>query len=70
MVEHVWDINRILPEQSTFGRFLTAIVGYNGNPSLVEVVAYSVYLVLALGSYCRPIKVSKGNEAQLRQPVA
>ncbi len=70
VVEHVWDINHILPEKSTFGRFLTAIVGYNGNPSLVEVVAYSVYLVLVLGSYFRPIKVSKESEAQLRQPVA
>lgn len=59
VVEHVWDINYILPEKSTFGRFLTAIVGYNGNPSLIEVIAYPLYLALALGSYFRPIKVSK-----------
>ena len=59
MVEHVWDINYILPEKSTFGRFLTAIVGYNANPSLIEVIAYPLYLALALGSYFRPIKVSK-----------
>ncbi len=70
VIEHVWDINHILPEKSTFGLFLKAILGYNGNPSLVEVIAYSVYLVLALGSYFRPIKVSKESEAQLRQPVA
>ncbi len=55
VVEHVWDINHILPEKSTFGRFLTAIVGYNGNPSLVEVVTYFVYLALVLGSYFRPV---------------
>lgn len=54
VVEHVWDINHILPEKSTFGRFLTAIVGYNGNPSLVEVVVYPVYLVLAMVFYFRP----------------
>ncbi len=59
IIEQVWDINHILPEKSTFGRFLTAIVGYNGNPSLVEVVAYSVYLALALGSYFRPFAVEK-----------
>ncbi|MBI4187028.1 MAG: FTR1 family protein [Chloroflexi bacterium] len=62
VVEHVWDINNILPEKSTFGRFLTAIVGYNGNPSLVEVAAYSVYLVLALWGYFRPITAVKENK--------
>ena len=51
VVEHVWDINHILPEKSTFGRFLAAIFGYNANPSLVEVVAYFAYLTLALGAY-------------------
>jgi high-affinity iron transporter len=54
VIEHVWNINHILPEKSTFGRFLTAIIGYNGNPSLVEVVTCFVYLALALGFYFRP----------------
>jgi len=67
VVEHVWDINHILPEKSTFGQFLTAIVGYNANPSLIEVIAYPLYLALALGSYFRPIKVSKKSETQLSQ---
>ncbi|MCJ7807795.1 MAG: FTR1 family protein [Dehalococcoidia bacterium] len=51
IIDHVWDINHIIPEQSTFGRFLTAIFGYNGNPSLVEVVAYFSYVIVALGGY-------------------
>lgn len=59
LVEHVWDINHILSEKSTFGLFLKAILGYNANPSLIEVIAYPLYLALALGSYFRPIKVSK-----------
>lgn len=54
VIEHVWDTNDILPEKSTLGRFLTALIGYNGNPSLVEVTAYFVYLVLTLGLYFRP----------------
>lgn len=53
VIEHVWDINHIIPEKSTFGQFLTAIIGYNGNPSLVEVVTYGVYLILALVLYFR-----------------
>ncbi len=59
LVEHVWDINHILQEKSTFGRFLTALFGYNANPSLVEVVAYFSYLGFALTAYLRPSKVSK-----------
>ena len=59
VVEHVWDINHILPEKSTFGLFLEATLGYNGNPALVEVVAYLVYLTLVMGSYFHPITVSK-----------
>jgi high-affinity iron transporter len=59
VVEHVWDTNHILPEKSTFGRFLTAIFGYNGNPSLIEVGAYFIYLGLALGIYFRPITNKK-----------
>jgi high-affinity iron transporter len=78
VIEHVWDTNHILPEKSTFGRFLTAIAGYNGNPSLVEVVAYIAYLAAALGLYFRPTTaavktedvakaetgISKGNQAK------
>jgi high-affinity iron transporter len=54
VIEHVWDINSILPEQSTFGRFLSALFGYNANPSLIEVIAYFSYLVVALVSFFRP----------------
>ncbi len=70
LVDPVWDINHILSEKSTFGLFLKAILGYNGNPALVEVVAYLIYLALILGSYFRPIKlikVSLESEAQLSQ---
>ncbi len=67
LVDPVWDINHILPEKSTFGLFLKAILGYNANPSLIEVIAYPLYLALALGSYFRPIKMSKKSETQLSQ---
>ena len=44
IIEHVWDINGILNEKSQFGLILKALVGYNGNPSLTEVIAYLGYL--------------------------
>jgi high-affinity iron transporter len=46
LVEHVWDINPILDEASVTGAFLKAVFGYNGNPSLLEVLAYSVYFAV------------------------
>jgi len=45
-VEHVWDINPILDEKSLVGQFLKSLFGYNGNPSLLEVVTYTLYLLI------------------------
>jgi high-affinity iron transporter len=44
VIEHVWDINHILNEKSEIGLLLKALLGYNGNPSLTEVIAYLAYL--------------------------
>lgn len=59
VVEHVWDTNHILYEKSTFGQFLTAIIGYNGNPSLVEVITYFIYLTSALILFFYPFERGK-----------
>lgn len=45
VVEHVWDTNALLDENSTAGLLLKALFGYNGNPSLTEVLAYIAYFV-------------------------
>ena len=50
IVEHVWDINHILNENSTLGSILKAMLGYNGNPSLLEVSSYLGYWVVVLSS--------------------
>lgn len=44
LVDHVWDINNVLDEGSLVGSLLKGLFGYNGNPSLTEVLAYVVYL--------------------------
>jgi high-affinity iron transporter len=54
-IEHVWNTNGVVSEDSDFGRFLTALVGYNGDPSLLEVMAWGVYLVAALWFFVRPL---------------
>lgn len=47
-IEHVWDINDILDEKGILGSFLKAVFGYNANPSLLEVIAYLAYLIVAI----------------------
>lgn len=63
IVEHVWDTNAILPEQSAVGRFLTALFGYNGNPSLLEVFAYVSYLAMVAFYYFRPATSGRSSSA-------
>jgi len=48
IIEHVWDFNSVLNEMEGIGSFLKALFGYNGNPSLVEIIAYVAYLTSAL----------------------
>lgn len=48
VIDPVWDMNHIIDENSTVGSLLKALFGYNGNPSLTEVVAYLMYFVLLL----------------------
>jgi len=54
-IEHVWDLNPPLNPDGTYPLFhengliggsLKALVGYNGNPSLTEVLAYIGYWIL------------------------
>jgi high-affinity iron transporter len=47
VIEEVWNINPILDEKHPVGQLLTALFGYNGNPSLTELLAYGVYFISA-----------------------
>ncbi len=46
IVEPVWNINRLLPIESTLGQLLKAMVGYSSSPSLSQVIAYIGYFVV------------------------
>ncbi len=54
LIDPIWDTNGILHEASLLGSFLKALLGYNGDPSLVEALAYAAYVVLVAWSYFRP----------------
>ena len=53
LIEHVWDINFLLSESSPIGMVLKGLVGYNGNPSLLEVIAYLTALAILLAYFAR-----------------
>ena len=46
IVEHVWDVNAVLDENSIAGQLMKTLFGYNSNPSLTEMLAYFGYLAV------------------------
>ena len=57
VVEHLWDLNPApfadgtlpaLHENGAIGGMLKGLFGYNGNPALIEVLAYAFYLIGAV----------------------
>ena len=49
VIDPVWNLNSILPEQSTLGQLLKAMVGYKSTPSLSMVIAYFGYFAVLGG---------------------
>ena len=60
IVDPLWDINPILSDKSQVGLVLKALLGYNGNPSLTEVLAYLGYVgvVAALVFRRKPVALA------------
>jgi high-affinity iron transporter len=74
VIEHVWDINPpvnpdgtypLLHENGLIGSSLKSLIGYNGSPSLTEVLAYIGYWVIiglfVLKTYRVPEKLTEVN---------
>ncbi len=57
VVEHIWDVNAILDENSVAGQLMKTLFGYNGNPSLTEIIAYFGYLIVILSMWRREATV-------------
>jgi high-affinity iron transporter len=62
LVEHLWDINPavgpdgsvpLFHENGYIGSILKGLFGYNGNPSLLEVIGYLVYIGVIVSVYGR-----------------
>jgi len=66
VVEHVWDVNAVVDENSVPGQLLKTLFGYNGNPSLTEMIAYFVYLAVVTVLWRRdsaPVKAPATSQA-------
>ncbi|HEX9840316.1 MAG TPA: FTR1 family protein [Anaerolineales bacterium] len=66
VVEHIWDVNSIIDETSLGGQLLRTLFGYNGNPSLTEMIAYFAYLIVVSIFWRRdvaPVKVRVQSQA-------
>ena len=57
VIEHMWDINPepvidgiypVLHEKGSVGSIFKSLFGYNGNPSLIELLGYITYLIIVL----------------------
>jgi len=64
IIEHVWDINHIVNEKGTFGSLLKAVFGYNGNPSLIEVIAYLAYLTIIGNKFWGALNAGTNKQSQ------
>ena len=53
LISPLFDINHILNEKGLIGGFLKGLFGYNGNPSLLEVIGYVSYLGIIFYLYKR-----------------
>ncbi len=66
VVEHVWDVNMILDENSVAGQLLQTLFGYNGNPSLTEMFTYFTYIAVVFIFWRRDNKVTVKAAAESR----
>lgn len=49
IVDPIYNLNTWLPDASTLGQLLKALIGYNSSPSLSQVIAYVGYFVVLAG---------------------
>jgi high-affinity iron transporter len=64
-VAEVWNINYLLDENGIAGRILHAFVGYDGNPTLLQTLAYMTYVVFFFAKY---YKIIRDNTTAPRSP--
>ena len=59
VIEHVWDVNAFIDENSIMGELLKTLFGYNGNPSLTEMIGYFSYLIIITFLFTRTTAIKR-----------
>jgi high-affinity iron transporter len=54
---HAFDLSATLPDDSGVGAVLRGLVGYNADPTVLEVVSWLAYLVVIGALYLRPVTI-------------
>ncbi|HYF12146.1 MAG TPA: iron uptake transporter permease EfeU [Actinomycetota bacterium] len=55
---HAFDLSASLPDDSGVGAVLRGLVGYNADPTVLEVVSWLAYLVVIGALYLRPVTIA------------
>jgi high-affinity iron transporter len=50
---HLWNLEATLSQESGIGGFLHSLFGYNDNPTVLQGIAYTLYLIIAGGLFWR-----------------
>ena len=59
LMKDVWNINDVLSDKAGLGLLLKGLFGYNGNPEIIELVAYVAYLGTSLTLFLKSPKETK-----------
>jgi high-affinity iron transporter len=73
LTQPAFDISQQLSDEDGLGAMLRAIVGYNDDPSVLEVIAWGAYLIVAGILFLRPVSpapVAKTSNAHRRSTSA
>lgn len=55
---HAFDLSATLPDDSGVGAVLRGLVGYNADPTVLEVASWLAYLVVIGALYLRPVTIA------------
>ncbi|HKR99077.1 MAG TPA: FTR1 family protein, partial [Candidatus Dormibacteraeota bacterium] len=53
----VWDISRVLPDDSGVGDVLHGLLGYSAAPTLLQLLLWAGFLGIGLAAFLRPARV-------------
>ena len=67
IIDHVWNLNTLLPDESTLGQLLKALVGYNSAPSMSQVIAYFGYFLVLGGILMVKHKISTVKRTEINE---